>query len=501
MKPSAHQDIRVLIVEDETLAAEMIRVLLEPGGYTIAGRAVDGPQAIEMAQSLRPDVVLMDIGLPGMNGLEATQRIYEVCPTPVVVITAYETPDLVEQAGAVGVGAYLIKPPRANELERAITIAMARFGDLVTLRRLNAELQTEIAERKQAEERIQREAARTEALARAAARLNAQLDLQTVLETICEEAVRALGFSAASVVLCDGVNDGIHHTARYGWPSQGARAQCTVVTVEIMREGRLIGHLIVNTFDQTRDIGEDEKAMLAGLAAEAAQAIANAQLFERITQQREQLRALAARLAEAEEAERRRLARELHDQVGQTLTALGLNLNMVRSQLAPDAVAFVRARLDDSVSLVEQTTERVRGVMADLRPPVLDDYGLLAALCWYGAQFSTRTGIAVAVQGTESMARLATPVESALFRIAQEALTNVAKHAQATQVRVSLELDEIVRLVVADDGVGFDPARRSVERDSWGLLSVIERAESVGGHCRIESQPGQGARIIVEVAR
>jgi len=225
---------------------------------------------------------------------------------------------------------------------------------------------------------------------------------------------------------------------------------------------------------------------------------------EALQQYAERLRALTAQMAEVAEAERQRLARELHDQVGQNLTALGINLNIVRTQMPEETAAPVRSRLDDSLSLVEQTAARIRDVMANLRPPVLDDYGLVAALHWYREQFTRRTDIAIAVEGEEPVPRLAARVENALFRIAQEALTNVAKHAQATQVTVTVEVDSgTLRLAVADDGIGFDPAHPA-EPDGgrgWGLLTMTERAEAVGGRCRIESYPGQGTRVIVEVAR
>ena len=216
------------------------------------------------------------------------------------------------------------------------------------------------------------------------------------------------------------------------------------------------------------------------------------------------LRAVAARLAEVTEVERQRLARELHDQVGQDLTALGINLNIVRSQMLDEAAPAAVSRLDDSLLLVEQTTERIRDLMANLRPPVLDDYGLVAALHWYADQFSRRTDIAVTVEGEEPVPRLGAGVENALFRIAQEALTNVAKHAQATQVTMTVVGDDgILRLRVTDDGVGFDaaPLADPNRGGGWGLLIMTERAEAVGGHCRIESAPGQGAQVIVEVPR
>jgi len=217
-----------------------------------------------------------------------------------------------------------------------------------------------------------------------------------------------------------------------------------------------------------------------------------------------QLRALAARLAEAEEKERHIIARELHDEVGQGLTALGLNLSLLKTQIPQKTAALFLARLADAVTLVEKIGETIRNVMAELRPPVLDDYGLLSALGWYGREFSQRTSISVEVQGQEATPRLARSVELALFRIAQEALTNVAKHAKASRVELIEETDNgTVRLIIADNGVGFDRARvgQPEGRLRWGLMNMSERAAAAGGSCNIESQPGQGARVGVEVSR
>lgn len=218
----------------------------------------------------------------------------------------------------------------------------------------------------------------------------------------------------------------------------------------------------------------------------------------------ERLRALTAQLTEVAETERQRLARELHDQVGQNLTVLGINLNIIQSQLSQSTPREVRFRLDDSLALVEQTAERIRDVMADLRPPVLDDYGLVAALRWYGDQFAKRTEIPVSVDGEEPIPRLEERVENALFRIAQEALTNVAKHAHATQVKVTLDVDsETLHLIISDDGIGFVPAKVTGFDGyrGWGLLTITERAEAVNGSCQIKSHPSKGTQVIVKVPK
>lgn len=139
MNPS--KAIRVLVVEDDALVGEVIHALVEQIGYTVVGEASDGKQAVEMTRTLRPDVVLMDISMPAVDGIGAARQIQATCPTPIVVLTAYETPELVERAGEAGAGAYLVKPSNPRDMERAVTIARARFQDLVELRRLNAELQ------------------------------------------------------------------------------------------------------------------------------------------------------------------------------------------------------------------------------------------------------------------------------------------------------------------------------------------------------------------------
>ncbi len=136
------ENLRVLIADDDFMVRQMIRGRLEDLGHTAVGEASSGQQAVEMVQSLQPDIVLMDIDMPDVDGIEATRAIYESNPTPVVILTAYDTPDLVGQAGRVGAGAYLVKLPTGREIQRAIIIAMARFGDMMELRRLNDELQT-----------------------------------------------------------------------------------------------------------------------------------------------------------------------------------------------------------------------------------------------------------------------------------------------------------------------------------------------------------------------
>jgi AmiR/NasT family two-component response regulator len=142
---SSQSHIRVLLAEDDAMVSEMIKGQLGEIGCTVAGEASNGARALELAEALRPDVVLMDIKMPDMDGLETTRRLMKGHPVPVVVLTAYDTPELVEEASEVGVGGYLVKPTSARELERAIMIARARFHDMMELRRKNTELEEALA--------------------------------------------------------------------------------------------------------------------------------------------------------------------------------------------------------------------------------------------------------------------------------------------------------------------------------------------------------------------
>jgi PAS domain S-box-containing protein len=230
----------------------------------------------------------------------------------------------------------------------------------------------------------------------------------------------------------------------------------------------------------------------------------NEELFEALQQKSEQVRTLSRRLAEVRELEQQKLARELHDRIGQNLTALGFQLDFIKAQLlslAPEA-SLLYSHLETSLELVEQTTDHVRDVLAELRPPVLDDYGMTAALEWYAERFARWSGLAVTVRGEELQPRPTPQVENVLLRIVQEALTNVAKHAQASEVTLSIGVDrDMVYLEISDNGIGLELARqrRPIQSKSWGLLVMAERAEMVGGLCRLESYPGQGTQVIVTV--
>jgi signal transduction histidine kinase len=218
-------------------------------------------------------------------------------------------------------------------------------------------------------------------------------------------------------------------------------------------------------------------------------------------ERREALRGeMLRRIVSAQEAERQRIARELHDETGQALTAIGLGLRGVATTLPPDGEKSLRnlMRLE---GLVESSLVELQHLIADLRPSHLDDLGLAATLRWYAGEIQERVPLRVSVEVSGEACPLPTEVKTTLFRVVQEALTNVIKHAHAQNACVQLAFGERgVSVQVQDDGRGFvleklDPANRP----SWGLIGMEERAALLGGQFSLDTKPGRGTRVEVYI--
>lgn len=213
----------------------------------------------------------------------------------------------------------------------------------------------------------------------------------------------------------------------------------------------------------------------------------------------EQVLVLARRLVEVQEVQGQALARELHDNLGPTLTAIGINLQLIEDALPAELRGTLAATLEDSREQLRQASAAMRDVMGELRPHALDDHGLPAALRLLAGAFEKRTGIqtTVSVSGPERAAdRVALP----FYRIAQEALNNVAKHSRARNVQIRYVAgSEGALLEIGDDGVGFASAPLGASESSgWGLATMHERAAAAGASCEVRSRSGGG--VLVRVA-
>jgi len=410
----------------------------------------------------------------------------------------------------------------------------------------------DITERKRVEEALQElfddldalVAERTAALARANEELRvlnqatqaftSTLDLDLVLATVLEETRRLLGVAACSIWLLDEATaelvcwqvTGPHSEHVRGWrlaPGQGivgwvARRGESLIVADTRTDERHFKSIDRQIGQETRSIicvplrvkervigvleavdagvnrfQPSDLTLLESLAASAAIAIENARLFQEVRLGHERLQRLSRRLVDIQEAERHHIARELHDEIGQLLTGLKLILDMSHHQPT--------ASLDEALALVNELMTRVRDMSLDLRPAMLDDLGLLPALLWLFERYTAQTNVQVDFRhtGLEGQ-RFAPAVETAAYRIVQEALTNVARHAGVSKVTVRAWADaDALNVQVEDRGAGFDPALVAERATTSGLAGMRERATLLGGDLMIESVPGQGTLVMARL--
>lgn len=394
----------------------------------------------------------------------------------------------------------------------------------------------DITEQMQSEEVIVRHSTRVESLLRVVSRLNAHLDLKTVLGLVCQEVQTVLGASTVTVSFYSESDNTLERATGIGimaekesrslprWVfnnliDQGIEVVHDIQTYERLPDLENLKKVDIHTavfaamkFNEdfigcinafyagpSRTISEDEQKLFKGLADQAALAIANARLFERVLDGQERMRHLNVQVLTAQEEERRRLSRELHDESGQALTALKIYLELILADL-PENLAPIRVRIEEAAELAGATLEQIRLLAQALRPPALDTLGLNAALEDYCREFSKRTRTPIIYCGLD-MVFQHDAFNICLYRFLQEALTNVAKHAQAKRVQVHLQLEEgCVCLTVKDDGQGF--------KKEWmtggnvkgiGLLGMKERLEALGGTLRMESRAGHGTCLTASI--
>jgi PAS domain S-box-containing protein len=274
-------------------------------------------------------------------------------------------------------------------------------------------------------------------------------------------------------------------------------AVCSALGVPLLVEGRSIGALFADNFSRPQAFDENDLRLLQSLAAQAAVAIQNAQLFEQVRAGRERLQALSRRVVEVQEAERRYIALELHDEIGQILTALKLTLE-VSMRLSADES---RANLNEAKALLNELIMRVDHLSLDLRPNMLDDLGLLPTLLWHFDRYTAQTNVRVTFRHTGLEGRRFGPeVETASYRIVQEALTNVARHADVSEVMVRAWADQDILVVqIEDQGAGFDPEAVLAAGETTGLAGMRDRAVLLGGKLTVESAPGTGTHLMAEL--
>jgi len=396
----------------------------------------------------------------------------------------------------------------------------------------------DITDRKRALEEISRHARWSESMRRAAKQLSSSLDVKTVLDMVCEISNQIVNTNATVAFILSADQkylkyathvldrktiletdpkdfllpvplienfislaepllfienfEELHIPEIPFWDDIKKKNIRSVVIVGMYQKESLIGVLIAQTLDEVRTFTEAELEFLRGLTDQASIAVSNAILFEQVVAGRERQQALTRRLVSLQEDERRNLAQDLHDQIGQMLTGLQFSLSGLLPQ-APHEQKEKIASIQKSVSnLISQTRE----LSLNLRPSMLDDTGLVLTLIWHFDRYTSQTDIQVDFQHFNILQkRFSSEIETTVFRIIQESLTNVARYAETDSVNIRLEYEEeVIKLDIIDHGKGFDLEVLNT-KSHMGINGMRERAYSVGGLLDINSSLGNGTHI------
>jgi signal transduction histidine kinase len=266
--------------------------------------------------------------------------------------------------------------------------------------------------------------------------------------------------------------------------------------VPLKADGETIGVMVIG-FPKPYEWLPTERELMRAIGDRTALAIERARMTDALREREQRIAELSGHLLRVQEEERKRISRELHDETGQALMVIRLYLGMMETG---NTAKNVRGKIRETVEVVDRTIEGIRRIIGKLSPLVLQELGLVAAIRKEVKDFARNTGVKARVLIADDVGRLASGTEQAIYRVVQEALHNVAKHAQAKNVTVQVErADELVQVVVEDDGVGIQ-SRSSNSRDhSFGLAGIKERIAMLGGTSRVVSTKGEGTRIEISV--
>ena len=474
---------RILIVEDEGIVARDLRRSLERLGYQVVGLASTGEDAVTKAVEARPDLVLMDIRLGGsMDGVTAAQLIRKQQNLPVIYVTAFTDADTVNRAKVTEPFGYLLKPFEERELLAAIDMALYKH---------------------QMQKRLEDSERWLSATLRSIGDAVIATDPQGMIAFMNPVAERMTGWSQGDATgrPLDQVFKVVRESRRRSPENPAEEVLCEGVC-----EGPANGALLLSRSNGEIPIDDgaapikDDRGNVTGAVLVFQDITHRKRAEDAVRASRDQLRALAARLQAVREEERIRIAREVHDELGQWLTGLRFDVADLTQRL-PAGEPALREKAMAIAEGIGKALRAVQTIAADLRPPVLDELGLAAAIEWQAQEFQRHYGIPCAVTTDLKENAMSPPCATALFRILQETLTNVARHAGASRVAVRLE-ETVDRLClrIEDDGRGINESEIT-SPTSLGLMGIRERASMLGGTVRFEGRSGSGTTVTVEVPR
>ncbi len=446
---------KVLIVEDQLIIAMDLRLTIEGLGYSVTGIAGTAEECFQYIEMDMPDLVLMDIMLAGnVDGISTAEAIHKRFDLPIIYLTAHSDENSLLRANLTGPYGYIVKPIEERDLFISMEIALHRFSIDKELKRKEVKYRTLFEQSLDPIFIVDESAVIIDAN-------QAMIDL---FEYPLEE---LLGHEASEFFYDQSEYEAFIYLAEQkGFVSD---FECRMRS----KTGRSVDVQIALT---KYDYGREQGGGYQGIIRDITQ---YKLYFEELIRSRQELRNLTSHIESLRERERTDIAREIHDVLGQSLTALKIDLSWIRKKLNPsDAELLEKTAVMDS--LINDVIVTVRRLSASLRPGILDDLGLAAAIEWQSEEFKKRTGFRCNVVCDE-IPVLPEDKAVALFRIFQESLTNIIKHSNADSVEISLQKNaDNIEMTIKDNGRGFSSERLS-NKGSYGIIGMRERVKYFNG--------------------
>lgn len=463
----------VLIVDDTPASLLLMQAILVSAGYDVL-TASNGPAALELAQAAQPQLILLDVKMPGMDGYAVCSHLKERAATrhiPVIFVTGVDDVQSETRGFTLGAADYMTKPIRVPVVLARVKAHLALYGQR---RRLEGMFRDVLE------------------FAPDAFILS---DIQGKIVHINAQAEQLFGYGRKELI---GLTTKVlfpHHLHRdheniRNRYIQQPLGRMTGISLQCLRKDGAEFPCDINLSSLETDRGRLLMAVIRDISVhqQAEQALSDSQ---------QRLREMAAQNEATREKERKHIAREVHDELGQVLTALRMDISLLGMRYGTQNPALID-KLTSMKGLVDRAIQGVRNVAVNLRPAALD-MGLVPAIEWLCSEFTGRTGVPCILKAQEENISLDDTRSVVVFRIAQESLTNITRYAQASRVNVALgRRGTNLWVEVRDNGQGFDLAAAAA-RKSFGLLGMRERALALGGQVHVNSVLGQGTTIRVTI--
>jgi PAS domain S-box-containing protein len=483
---------KILLADEHQIVRQGLRALLDrEAGLEVVGDAADGPTMIRLIQELNPDIVLLDLAIPQLQGVEAIRQILVASPrTRIIALSIYADRRFVVNVLKAGASGYLLKDCAFEELIKAIqtvresrTYISAGLSEIVAQDYIEALRASEV---------------RFRTIFEGATMGIALVDREGRIVESNPALQLMLGYNQAEL---------LHQVFTVFTPTDDV-SRCQAIFRELLtgkketyqgekkylrKDGQTSwGRLTVSPFQGVR---EEERLAICLLEdiTEQKQAEKDIRTYQ------EQLRSVALELSLTEERERRRLATELHDHVGQILALAQIKLGAIRESASSTQLA---QPMDEIRRLIEQTIRYTRSLTFELSPPILYDLGFDAAVEWLAELIQGQHGIVIKVQTDRSAKPVSDEIRVLLFQTVRELLANVVKHASAKNIRVFISReDTTLQVKVEDDGLGLGgaPDLSPEGPGGVGIFSIQERLKYLGGHLEVAAEPGWGTRVTMRV--